>query len=266
MESHHENTFSHELRLNRASYHLQSLRNQVREWLEQDPYHYVTEPDLQGGKTLAKVRFSIPPPVEFRLTIGDCLHNLRASLDNMVYELAVEYTGIHPLPERVAQGLEFPIFGNRTMKPNECRRKIGYLDPGAQAIIKELQPYRRGEEYASDPLWKLHKLSNVDKHRVPHIALMAVSTFSDFPNAPHLPGALTINLGPFRDGAEIASYATTTGEEFSPEEQIDPLLSFGIVFDQESTVMSGDVIVALSWLHNHVTNRVVPRLEPFLPQ
>jgi hypothetical protein len=133
--------FSHELKLDRASRHLDSLQAHVSEWRERHPYDYVVEPDPESGNQLVKVKLIEPPPHEFRLIIGDCLHNLRSALDNLVYELALAYVGIDPLPEDRTRKLEFPIFGNRSMTTGECRNKIGCIHPDAQTIIKELQPH-----------------------------------------------------------------------------------------------------------------------------
>jgi hypothetical protein len=145
--------------------------------LEQAPYYYVPEPDPQSDTTTVRVRFTIPPPTEFRLIIGDCLHNLRSALDNLVYELAVQYTAPNPIPEHKARELAFPIV-HRAMKPDKFKTKyrsrIGLLNPRVQAIIEELQPYHR-EDSVSHPLWKLNRLSNIDKHRVPHIASLALT-------------------------------------------------------------------------------------------
>ena len=162
---------NHQLKLDWASHHLACLDAKVREWTERKPHHYVTNIDRKSDKKLVRIRLLNPPPAEFRLIIGDCLHNLRSALDSLVYELALAHNGIDPLPEDRAKGLEFPIFGNRMMDAQECRKKIGCIHPDAQAAIKGLQPYNKGNEFASDPLWKLHRLSNVDKHRVPHVYL-----------------------------------------------------------------------------------------------
>ena len=162
---------SHQLKLDRASHHLACLDAKVREWTEGKPHRYVTKIDRKSHKKFVNIRLLKPPPDEFRLIIGDCLHNLRSALDSLVYELALAYNDIYPLPEDRAKVLEFPIFGNRMLDAKECRNKIGCLHLNAQAAIKGLQPYNRGNEFASDPLWKLHRLSNVDKHRVPHVYL-----------------------------------------------------------------------------------------------
>jgi hypothetical protein len=260
--------YNHELKLARASHHLDSLETKVREWRERNTHRYVSHFDRESGKQFVYLQFTEPIPVEFRVIIGDCLHNLRSALDSLVYELALKYIGIDPLPDDRARLLEFPIFGKRAMKDWECRNKIGCIHPDAQAIIKGLQPHNRGDEYASDALWKLHKLNNMDKHRAPHITQVAISTWVDFPDAPHLPGTLNVNLGPFEDGAEIASYTPHTSafaEGFDPKVHMDPLLTFDIFFGEGSTASGWRCGDALQWIRNHIINKVLrPLVDPFL--
>lgn len=198
--------FSHELKLDRASHHLDNFEAKVREWRDRHTHRYDSHFDRESGKQLVHIRFPEAVPAEFRLIIGDCLHNLRSALDNLAYELAVRHHGSSPLPDPFDRRSEFPIFGDREWTVRELRNKIGCIHPRAQAIIKRLQPHNRGDKFASDPLWKLHELSNIDKHRAPHITQVAVSAWHDISEVPGLPGTLSINLGPFQDGAEIASY------------------------------------------------------------
>ncbi len=90
---------------------------------------------------------------------------------------------------------------------------IGCIHPDAQTIIKELQPHLRGEkEYVTSPLWQLYRLSNVDKHRLPHATLHASIGGAYFPDAPSRPPDLSINIGPTKDGAEVASYTPPASE------------------------------------------------------
>ena len=258
--------FSHELKLERASHHLNSLDAKVPEWRKRKTHYYDSRFDRESGKQFVYIRFTEPVPAEFRLIIGDCLHNLRSALDNLVYDLVIAYHGDLPPPQFVEYS-EFPIFGPKAMSSSARQKRIGGIDPNAQALIEGLQPHNQGDEYASDLLWKLHQLSNMDKHRVPHVTQVAVKTYADSPDAPHLPGIITINLGPFEDGAEVASYtpATTTfAEDFDPEAHMDPLLTFGISFGQGSPTEGMDCGVALSMLHSHIANVVLPDLEPFL--
>lgn len=258
--------FSHELKLNRASYHLDRLEAEVREWRERETHRYVSHFDRESGKHLVHIRFPEPVPAEFRLTIGDCLHNLRSALDNLAYELAVRHHGSSPLPEPFDRRSEFPIFGDREWTTRERRNKIGRIHPRAQAIIKRLQPHNRGDEFASDPLWMLHELNNMDKHRAPHITQVAISTWADVPDAPLLPGTINIYLGPFEDGAEIASYTphTSLAEGFEPEMHMDPLLTFDIFFGEGSAAPGWRCGDALRWIRSHIIKDVAEPLADYL--
>jgi hypothetical protein len=259
--------FSHELKLDRASYHLDSLEAKVREWSESHTHRYDTHLDRESGKQLVYIRFPEPVPDELRLIIGDCLHNLRSALDNLAYQLAIRHHGSRPLPDRFDRRSEFPIFGERKWRERERRDKIGCIHPDAQAIIKRLQPHNRGNKFTSDPLWMLHELNNMDKHRAPHITQVAVSAWADFPDAPHLPGTIHLNLGPFEDGAEIASYVPQTSviaEGFDPEVHMDPLLTFSIFFGEGSGASGWRCGDALRWIRRYIVNRVLPPLIPYL--
>jgi hypothetical protein len=111
---------NHQLKLDRALYHLQSLESEIAIWLESKPHRLIHDFDIESGHKLLIADISYPVPPKFALIIGDCLHNLRSSLDNLIYELAVVYTGIDPLPEHDPRALEFPIFTDRVMKPRGC--------------------------------------------------------------------------------------------------------------------------------------------------
>jgi hypothetical protein len=260
--------FSHELKLDWASHHLDSFEAKVREWRERHTHRYDSHFDRESGTQFVYIRFPEPVPTEFRLIIGDCLHNLRSALDNLAYELAVRHHGSSPLPDPFDRRSEFPIFGDKEWTTWQRRNKIGCIHPRAQAIIKRLQPHNRGDEYASDPLWKLNELNNMDKHRAPHITQVAISAWVDFADAPHLPGTLHINLGPFEDGAEIASYIPHTPgatEGFDPKVHMDPLLTFGIFFGEGSAAPGWRCSDALRWIRSHIINKVLPPLvDPFL--
>ena len=121
--------YNHQLKLDRALHHLQSLEREIAIWLESKPYRLINELDIQSGEKLLMVEPKEPVPPRLALIVGDCLHNFRSALDNLVYELAVAYLDIGPLPERRARGLEFPLFTDRVMETRECRNKIGCIHP-----------------------------------------------------------------------------------------------------------------------------------------
>jgi hypothetical protein len=70
--------------------------------------------------------------------------------DNLVYDLVIARHG-DPPPPQFAGYSEFPIFGPKAMSSSARRKRIGGIDPNAQAIIEGLQPHNRGNAFASDP-------------------------------------------------------------------------------------------------------------------
>src|SRR5207245_7717261 len=99
------------------------------------------------------------------LTIGDCIHNARSALDNLVCALIRRHDLFHRCKSRA-----FPICD--TDDKYAKRKAQGDLD-GVPALaitfIDNLQPHIRGNTAHQDPLWLLNELSNQDKHRVPTV-------------------------------------------------------------------------------------------------
>ena len=116
--------YNHELKLERAREHLQSLDAEISEWLEGDTYRYVPQLDSESGKKRIYFEVLQDPPARFSLIICDCLHNLHSALDCLIYELTTAYTGIDPLPEDRAKKLAFPIFGPNPLTAGKCREVL----------------------------------------------------------------------------------------------------------------------------------------------
>jgi hypothetical protein len=143
------------------------------------------------GKMTAFATAEKPPVDPFGLLIGDALHNLRSALDALAYALALAFT--NPLPKEIANSSEFPIFGDedwegtpnvgsnlfhQTTKkgnpaPGSGLFKIRGCDPRVQTIIEGLQPYKRGKDFRTHPLWIMHELDRINKHRLLHTTVAA---------------------------------------------------------------------------------------------
>src|SRR5215217_144350 len=249
--------YNHDLKLGRALQHLHSLDAKIRMWgVEDYAYRFVPKLDDQSGKKIVRVEILRPPPAEFGLIIGDCLHNLHSALDNLVYDLTVAYTETDPLPEECARDVAFPIFGDKPLKPRKCREMIGGIDPDAQTIIKDLQPHNRGDKYASDALWKLYKLSNVDKHRLLHLTVFTTDSFAHFPDAPERPRDLELWVhSSMENGAKIAQY-TPPPTETDTEVNMHVNFAFGVAFGQRSAAPGWRVVPTLRWLHSYIIREI----------
>jgi hypothetical protein len=97
--------------------------------------------------------------------LGDALHNLRSSLDHLVYQLSL-------LTTKNPKGTEFPIYITKASNSRDCfeqkgREKIRHVPKEAQELIEAAQPYnaRHPDQPSHHYLWLLHELNRLDKHR-----------------------------------------------------------------------------------------------------
>lgn len=95
------------LKIVRAQKHLDCLRNEILAYSETKPYTF----PLQISSriiTTGSARSSFEPSLELGLIFGDCLNNLRTSLDYIAWDLATKFT---PDSLRQSQGnsIYFPL-------------------------------------------------------------------------------------------------------------------------------------------------------------
>jgi len=103
------------------------------------------------------------------LIAGEIIHHLRSCFDHLVWKL-IEANHIDP--EKVTSPRpEFPIFLDSNKYAVEGAKKVQKTITSAQPLIEQLQPYNG--EGDRDPLWFIHRLDVIDKHRV----LLATSIF-----------------------------------------------------------------------------------------
>jgi hypothetical protein len=262
-------TFHHERRLDRALYHLESFKAERAAWREERPHRFWTEFDAKRGKKVIWAQVIKPPPASLSLIAGDCIHNLRAALNNLAFELALAKAK-GPLPSKVADDSGFPIFHkdpvnnpNSLKKFNDMTRGI---DPLAKAVIEGLQPYKRGDRFRSDPLWQLNRLEAIDKHRLPHvITLNNLSALSFFePNGIGI-DEIEVALRYFDSSAPIAEYPAfdSTGAEV----HVNFTAAFDVCFSKgvPDRLVSESIVATLEGFHRYIINEVLPPLvDPFL--
>src|ERR1700682_1271322 len=97
------------LKTRRAEEHLENLRSQLRVFYDSEPCRFIREDDVENQMHLIRMKIAdIPDPIP--LIAGDAISNLRASLDHLVWQLAV-------VPGEYPTKTQFPIFD----KPNRRR-------------------------------------------------------------------------------------------------------------------------------------------------
>lgn len=299
--------FDHALKINRAESHLRNLETEISSWVHKNPYavryeydphagafdtpgsamsYILGNPVLLPGRTaitptpeygrgVLTVYVSVaaqPPPDPISLLVGEVLHNLRSGLDNLAFALANAFT--KPLPEAIAKRSEFPIFGNVAAYGSGVASsgvaKVQGWDPRAQTVVEGLQPYKRGDDFASDPLWILHELDRINKHRLlPTCAVWPTGTQwtpARFSNVRQIgPGTIKQFAGPIHADTPVQQICGIHPIDPNREMNVDIRPSLVIAFGQEMTVAAGIPIAqALGECLWHIRTVVLPPLAGFL--
>ena len=254
--------YNHQLKLDRALYHLHSLKTETSSWLKTEPYKFVHDLDSKTGQKLVVVELLEPVPREFAAITGDCLHNLRSALDNLAFSLAVRYSGT--LPEKIARKVEFPIFTDRAMTSEERRNKIGRIDPEAQATIEKLQPYETGEKNAPNHILSvLHDLSIKDKHRVPHLGVAGIDKGTFFIPDP-LAVAIEPVFKPIQDRSEVLRYFSAPEVWAKVDMKNAPTLYIALGQGSPKAVYRTRIESMLDVTHECIVTKILPPLLPYL--
>ncbi len=121
----------------------------------------VAELESDGYRAL-RVTASLEPSNRWGVLVGNIAHNLRASLDNLVWEL-IRKNG--KTPEDFKRPLpEYPVYLYEDDYKRRGRPKIaGRVSERHEEVIERTQPFHWGGEAST--LWALHELNNTDKHR-----------------------------------------------------------------------------------------------------
>jgi hypothetical protein len=252
-------TASHRARLDRAHDHIEVVTRELREWLDMHAPFPTDELDPVTGANVVRAKLAEDIPPAWGPLIGDALHNLRSSLDHLVYALTVANTPA-PLPTTLERSCEFPIFSTQELFERSALRAISGITDKAKETIAALQPYQRGEDFGLDPLWLLRELSNIDKHRRPALTSLyveptmnvrsgSVEAFEVSPPGSIKPGTDFV-LGTYRRADQTAD------------------VGFGFVYDiafnEPLAWQPAWTIQILYTIWAHIDNTIFPSLEPFL--
>lgn len=184
-------------RLERAQQHIDGLHSEMaKAFVEYGTYDVSHECDVQTREHAFWLNVhETPDPIRWGVLIGDSVHQSRAALDNLAYQLSLITTN-----GRHVGGTAFPILdhpdrwaevfpptsakaGQFTSRSGE--HKLRKVPPLAKDMIKSLQPSngKAGmNRFAEGPqtddrirrsLLILEQFWNMDKHRVPATAITA---------------------------------------------------------------------------------------------
>lgn len=146
------------LRIERARKHLRELEGEVNAFLATEPYKVGVKRDPDTRRMIYYVTEVRDTPAPLGAIAGDVIHSARTALDHLAYQLVLVGTG-RPGPFK---RVYFPIADSAVEYEAAKTKETTLMPAAAMAAIDALKPYRGG----NDVLWRLHRLDDVDKHRV----------------------------------------------------------------------------------------------------
>lgn len=158
-------------RLERAKAHHREFGKVWNAFLDQDEPYYISVAIDDTGKGRIYVEPVDLPANELSLEFGEMLYQLRATLDSLVYELAIIDSGEDPPPD--ADKLEFPIRSSETAF-DQAAWKMRPLSELHRDMIESIQPYdieqrAEGHQLTAKTLDLLNDLARKDRHRGLHV-------------------------------------------------------------------------------------------------
>jgi len=248
------------LRLDWASAGIDRLEILVDSFLATKPCEVVTRMKKEGENARFSyvLRIHEQPPPEVRFAVGDAVHNLRATLDNLVWGVGQIFKADDNL------GLEFYDSGSTF---RDCYLpKISKLPDPIRDWITSIQPYHRRNYIVL--FHRLHNLWNRDKHRTPTVISTAghTSTLGYSGDTTPLKEMRFFRVSGQKDQQQLAS-AIVSWERRS---EFEPEFSLLVAFDEAGPVglnMVGrpeSVVDYLRHIQKYILTNVIPKFEPYV--
>ena len=246
------------IKVERAKEHFGDLQARIEGLQEDNAYKAIPYDEPDTGDLVYKVKIGNQPPPYWSAIVGDCVHNLRSSLDLLVCEMV--RTEGNPVGEQNG----FPIFKSANAFKSGHAAKVNGAPKAAVDLIKHAKPYMG----ANNPFWRLHQLDIEDKHKllvpigVVHrkiITTFRLDDFSDFSGLNHDPttiidgelvtpphGIMPVGLQfPLEDGAEIYRVPVSLRADPRAQMHVYPELVIEIAFGEVEVVEGKPIIPTL---------------------
>jgi hypothetical protein len=237
------------IKLDRAKVHIQELSQNAKTFLASSPFSIDIEEE--NDDLVHRVRIQKTVPKEWAAIVGDAVHNIRSTLDYMIWQLILRNGGT---PGR---NTCFPIGVAKSGYGKQLRSSLSGASVEAKKYIRRLKPYPGGNQI----LVQIHALDICDKH---HLALIVGSAHKNLlltmkMKAPWIPDDFkfpTIALNPadrqfpLSDGDEVfrIKAAARTEDDLSEHG-----LVFELAFGDVNEVKGLPLLETLSSMESHVS-------------
>jgi hypothetical protein len=156
---------SAKLKIKRAERHISDVEGSFLKFTQDHPHKLSLQTNPTDGQLSIRVKFGDEMPDDIALAIGDAIHNLRTSLDHLVWETVGLDGGTQD------RYLKLPTGNNRVNFESSCQ---GIVTPSQSIkdMLKGLEIFPGG---TGDDIYALHLLDNADKHTVLMPAIRATN-------------------------------------------------------------------------------------------
>jgi len=257
------------LKLSRAEQHLNTLTASIQEFVESNPYSLILHPDPYPPQYMLQAKINNTISTEYGCIIGDFAHNVRSSLDLLVYQLSDLIAG-----DKARFKLQFPIFDHDADYHKYEKVYLNGVQYKYKKIIEKYQPYKQKGGFDDNPLKLLRHINDADKHRIiPVVGAIATLNYFIFDGSSGSPDFLKfekgsslrvakgfnfgngftgtkINNGAItKDGAIVAKFTIPQAEKI----KINPEMQFTIQFQESDPYVQGrSVIDTLMLIYSQV--------------
>lgn len=251
-------------KLDWASQHIENFGRTTKSWLGTDAYGFVPHTNAKTGRTVVRAKIRKPPAPELALIIGDAVHALRATLDHLALELAIAFQRPQIVSTQLEETSEFVIIGDADETRGSHRfdraagTKLQGINRDARKVIEGMQPYHRKAAYIEDPLWVIHELDRIDKHRRLNLTGYAMGGVGIGGYIGSLHVEKVGHNGPVQDGTEVAAF-TALNSNFQ--------MNFVREIALAEPSLWGNPVLAmqtLTRLRDYISNEIVPLLVSYL--
>jgi len=157
--------FGVRVKIDRAKHHLGNLETAITRYHGANPYAITADVDTESGQVNYRFHYLQPIPCEWGGVVGEIVHALRSSLDNLATALAV-HNG--RTSNTIIKNTYFPIGTTKESFDRKLPCDLKGASATARRLAERMKPYKGG----TDAFWILHQLDILDKHT----ALIPVGT------------------------------------------------------------------------------------------
>jgi hypothetical protein len=269
------------IKVERAKEHFSDLQARVERFQEDNPYEAIPYYEPDTGDLVYKAKIPDQPPPYWSAIVGDCVHNLRSSLDLLVCEL-IRAEG-NPIEEHTG----FPIYRSADAFANVLKSrdfgKVKGAREDAVDLIMKAKPYKG----ANNPFWSLRELDVEDKHK---LLVPIGAAHHNIVATVHLDEVLPVNPGktttlaelaemiaapmgitavshrfPLKDGAEIYRVPASLHDNPRAQMYMNPEISIVIAFG-EVEVVKGEPLTPTLLQFSQFVERFIELFPPLFSQ